>query len=223
MAVSMIWRIVVTSVLFLLGGCAPMYFPNKINTPLLGNQGEVQVGVFGATSGLDIQASFAATDQLGIMVNTSFLNEKADDAGNARKQNFGELGLGYLHRLGDKGRLEVFGGYGRASVQSAYNNGYFVDYADVDMNRIFIQPDVGFSGRVVEGALAMRFVIVNARQGNFSFTRSFLEPALTFKVGFPYVKFVTQAGLSLPLHSDNLVENQPVMLSFGLQGYINRK
>ncbi len=203
----------------LITGCAPMYIPNKVNTPLLSHKGESQVGGFIGSSGFDPQLSYAVTDHFGLMLNGSFQAGK-DSTNN--KHNFLEIGGGYYRKLSERGRFEVFAGYGAGNVQASYDNGIFRAYSDANVQRFFIQPDVGLTTRVVDAALAMRFVVVNARQNQFNLTRSFLEPAITIKLGYKYIKLVYQLGVSMPLNSNNLIEQQPVITSLGIQGYIGK-
>ncbi len=203
-----------------LGSCAPLYIPNRVNTPLLSHQGELQAGAFIGSAGFEPQASYAVTNHFGLLLNGSFTPGKADTTKDYSRNNFIELGLGYYRRLGERTRFELFTGYGFGNMYARYNNGYFTDYRDAAMQRVFIQPDIGFSTAVVDGGLAMRFVVVNARQGRLSITRSFLEPAVTLKAGFKYIKFVYQFGLSLPLNANDLMEQQPFVTSLGVQAYL---
>lgn len=204
-----------------LSSCAPMYIPNKVNIPLLSHAGELQVGAFGATSGLDPQVTYAITNHVAVMANGSFRNDEPDSTTtNYHKHSFGELGVGYYKQLSDNLRFEVFAGYGGGNIEALYSNSLFSDYAKTKIKRFFIQPDVGFTTKVVDPGLAMRFVIVNATQANQNITRAFLEPAVSLKAGFEYIKFVFQAGLSIPFQNDNMIEQEPFIAAVGIQAYL---
>jgi hypothetical protein len=207
----------------LMASCAPMYIPNKVNTPLFSEAGELQMGGYLGTSGFDPQVNYAVTDHIGLMFNGSFQAGNSDSTEAYNDHQFYELGAGYYTKFSEIGRFEVFGGYGFGNVKARYDNGFFVDYSDASVQRFFIQPDVGISSKIIDASFALRFVVVNAQQNNLNLTRSFMEPAFTLKVGFKYVKFVWQFGFSLPFNATYLIEQQPFIGSIGIQGYINKR
>lgn len=57
---------------FLFSGCVTLYKPNTINSPLLKEAGELNVGGALGISGsglLNLQASYAPINRIGIMIN----------------------------------------------------------------------------------------------------------------------------------------------------------
>jgi hypothetical protein len=157
------------------------------------------------------------------MANGSFQNQETDSTGDFQRHRFVELGLGYFMKLNEFGRFEVFGGYGFGDLQAKYDYTLFKDYSDMRFGRVFIQPAIGFSNKIVDLSFASRFVIIMIEQNTLTFNRTFFEPCFTAKTGYKYVKFVAQIGYSIPFNSNDIVEYQPFMFSVGLHFTINKK
>ncbi len=203
--------------------CTPAYVPNVINTPLLSNKGEFQCAIHTGTAGNDPQFAYAITDNIGVMLNGSFANRTSDSTDDFHKHQFVEIGSGYFTKLGNSGRFEVFGGFGLGKLKAKLDNNLWMSYEDVTSNRIFIQPAIGAATEIFDASLAARFVMVNMKQSSAKNTGLFLEPVMTTKVGYKYVKLVFQLGLSFPLNSKTReFSYQPFIFSIGLNGYIGR-
>ena len=200
--------------------CSPSYVPNVINTPLLSNQGEFQMGIHTGLSGTDPQFAYAVTDHVGLMLNGSFANRKSDSSDSYHKHNFGELGAGYFTKFLDNGRLEVFTGMGFGNLRAKFDSEIFNSSSDVHTKRIFIQPAIGAKTNIFDGSFATRFVFLNIYQGNKNINAVLFEPAITAKVGYKYAKAVFQFGFSLPLSATDNYYYQPFLFSIGLQGFI---
>lgn len=220
--------IVLFNALFLwsiLISCAPAYTPNIVNTPLLSSKGEFQAVIGTGTSGVDPQLAYAITDHIGVMANASFANRS--DSANFHKHSFVELGGGYTISIGDAGRFEIFGGGGMGSVDAMYEEGIFYGRSKATFNRFFIQPSVGAVTDIFEGAFTPRLVFVNMHHTTDSLSYHsfdpFIEPTITVKIGWKYVKMMLQVGLSLPLSEIKNYGNQPFMFSVGLIGKIPGK
>ncbi|MAX71143.1 MAG: hypothetical protein CMC76_08595 [Flavobacteriaceae bacterium] len=149
------------------------------------------------------------------MVNGSF--KKENDKGN--KHSFVELGLGYYTKLGENFRFETFGGIGKGEYTFLEDNGpEDLTLNDVELTRYFIQPTIGFTTNVFDASFTPRFVFANIVENSTKDNGLFIEPIITGKFGFKYLKAITQFGLSIPLeNSSNNFNNQPFLISFGLQ------
>lgn len=200
--------------------CAPAYTPNIVNTPLFSSKGEIQAAIGTGTSGFDPQLAYAITDHIGVMANASFANRS--DSANFHKHSFKELGVGYTIPIGDAGRFEVYGGGGWGSVDAMYHSGIFDGRSNATYNRFFIQPSVGAVTDIFEGAFTPRLVFVNMHNDIDSLKTNaidpFIEPTMTVKIGWKYVKMMFQVGLSLPFAEVKNYGNQPFMFSIGLIG-----
>lgn len=100
----------------LLASCSSLYFPPPPQAPLLTQKGEFSGGIHtNFSNNLSLQGAYAITSGLGAMGSASFLHTSS-----SRKDvdhNFGELGLGYFTRLGDRRVLEVYGGIGSGTTR----------------------------------------------------------------------------------------------------------
>jgi len=129
--------------------------------------------------------------------------------------------------MGEHGRLELLGGYGMGNVDAHFKGVIFDYYTKTTIKRIFIQPSIGNVSDVFEIAFTPRLVFVHVKSPldtlNTYPTDPFLEPTLTLKVGWKYIKFVTQFGISLPLVKYTYYINEPIMFSIGFVGKIPGK
>ncbi len=208
----------------IINGCAPAYVPNVVNTPLLSNKGEFQAAIYTGSSGIDPQFAYAITGNTGIMLNGSFTNTASSSASYYDKHQFVESGIGYYCKIGEIGRFETFGGYGMGKVRAEFDNFQGSAYSDANFNRIFIHPTIGITTKIFDGSFTPRVVMVNMYQAANNSSVIFLEPVITFKIGYKYVKAVIQFGISMPYNSSDIGFNhQPFLFSLGLQGFFNKK
>lgn len=221
--------LIIISVFGIFTSCSPEYIPNMVNSPMLSNQGEFQATIATGTSSFDAQTAFAITDNLGIMVNGSYGNETNDSSDDFHKHAFIEGGFGYYNKIGDKGRYEIFGGYGFGKVKGYYENVLFdSQITDAKYNRFFIQPAIGLSTGIYDGSFSPRIVVVqmDPKGANFETGQynSFFEPVITSKIGYKYVKFIVQFGFSFPIGDQELnYDHQPFIFNFGFNFNFGRK
>jgi hypothetical protein len=225
------WHIayVLLSLLGFITSCSPEYIPNMVNSPMLSNQGEFQATVATGTSNFDAQTAFAITDNIGIMVNGSYGNETNDSTDDFHKHLFFEGGLGYYDKIGTKGRYEIYGGFGTGKAEGYYDNALVgSQITDANYNRFFIQPGIGMSTGIFDGSFSPRVVFVqmnpkgpNFETGNYN---AFIEPVITSKIGYKYVKFIVQMGASFQLGDQELTyEHQHFIFNFGINLNFGRK
>lgn len=207
-----------------LSACAPAYVPNVVNTPLLSNRGEFQAGLYTGTNGFDPQLTYAVTDHIGLMLNGSFANRKPKTSSNYHQHSFLELGAGYYTKLDDIWRFEAFGGAGMGSLQAENYGGLWDAYSSVNSMRIFIQPDIGLTTKVVDFGFGTRFVLVDMYQGTASSTGLFYEPVVTGRLGFNHVKFFVQMGFSAPVNGDVIdFDFEPLIFALGIHARFGNK
>ena len=217
---------------------------------MFSKKGELNVTGAHGKAGTDIQAAYSISNNSAIMLNGSFgskiqtdidsgsslttssNNAKTLSRSNEYKDgyhfNFVEGGYGFFltPKKGSDFRAEVFGLIGRGYAES-FNE--LINYrAYGNYMRYSIQGDIGYAGKMTEGALSLRvgyldFSGLNATHpsdmssGSASIqpasaknayssgkTNSFfIDPAVTFRVGYKGMKFFLQSGMSIPL-SNNL-------------------
>jgi len=197
-----------------LSSCAPAYVPNAFNVPLIKNEHQTSIAVYGGTSGFDAQVSGAVYKHLALMGNYSHANnpQTGKDSSGFRKHNFSEAGIGYSFLKEEKPIcLEVFTGYGEGNSSSrAASGGLYVNKGDVvsgDYSRYFIQGDFGFTSSIVEVGVAVRGSYVDFT--NYSVDRNasssyyhnladwYIEPAGFVRVGYKFIKAQFQIGASI--------------------------
>jgi len=214
--VALIWLVA--------GSCAPAYVPNVVNSPMFSNKGEFQASGHGGIAGFDPQLSYAITDHLGVMLNGSFANRTSDSTDNFHKHRFFEAGAGYYQNIGTIGRFEAYGGGGFGKLNTYKDAGFWLANAQVDVMRFFVQPAIGMSTDVFDGSFATRLVALNMKQDSQSNTGVLIEPVITAKVGYRFVKAVFQFGISLPLNDEQIdFTYQPFIFSIGLQATFGEK
>lgn len=129
-----------------------------------------------------------------------------------------ELGAGYYTTFGHKKRgvFEIYGCYGHANGGDENTHG--------TLNRIFIQPDIGYRNKVIDVILStricnLRYNLIASNGSPYSSSYApqnstnygFIEPAITFRVGYKFAKFQLQYINSLSMrhnewsHSENIL------------------
>lgn len=220
---------VILGVVAVFASCSPEYIPNMVNSPMFTNAGEFQATIATGNSDFDAQTAVAITDHIGIMINGSYGNETSDSSDNFHKHRFIEAGVGYYEKIGTKGRFEVFGGYGFGEAKGFFENNWFDDeITNAKYNRFFVQPGIGISTGIFDGSFSPRLVLVqmNPKGANFDASQynTFFEPVITSKIGYKYVKFIAQFGVSVPMSDTELTyDHQHFIFNFGLNFNIGRK
>ncbi len=224
-------------VLLLATSCAPLYRSTVVNTPLFQEKGSFQGSVHTGTHGTDAQGAYAITDNVFVLANGSWFdstdeNDTTDET--YSKHSLAELGAGYVHTFADQGVVEVAGGYGNGKVKG-YNS-YWSDDADIvtgRMHKLFFQPSIGATGDVGDVAFSPRLVWLdhyniesntdNKALANSKSFDAFFEPSITGRVGYKFVKFQAQLGLSLPVSSSSVpYDYQPLLFSIGVHFDLER-
>ncbi len=206
--------------LFLFTSCYHVYYaPNTPNVSLLTEKEELRVNA-GLISGLDsefgggdLQVAYSPANNFAVMANgfsVSRKEETSETRTESGKGTYAELGLGFYQPMDLKKRwlFEGYAGFGGGSVKSDYGNG---ETSRVTVNKLFLQPAIGFKFDYVELAFSPRLSYVSwkaksvksadegvmrdmnyiAKNPNFLT----LEPALILRAGHKNVK--AQLGLTL--------------------------
>jgi hypothetical protein len=140
---------------------------------------------------------------------------------------FCEVGSGYYTKLGVNGRFDVYGGYGMGTAESRYmENGpyYLRSYSSGRFSRIFIQPGIGYTNNIYTSSFALRISRVNfydlrkdpimdaeAEKSTF-----FFELVFTSKIGYKWIKYMIQFGVSIPTSRNLAFEHEFIIFNTGL-------
>lgn len=204
---SRVFSLHALGLIIILNSCAPAYVPNVVNAPMLHNGGEINANVGIGTNGLDPQIAFGLSDHIGLMVNGSISYPNNDSS---HIHRFVEVGTGFYGGSNDV-IFEIYGGYGVGYVESTFQGGIVFEnkYTDANYQRIFIQPGVGTTTKIIDFSFNPRLVFVemDIKDPDFTISSSydlFIEPTFTIRLGFRNVKFYSQMGFSIPLDEENL-------------------
>lgn len=213
----------ILGIIFLIQSCMPpAYIPNVVNTPLLSDKDEFQASLHYSTSGYDAQFAYAVTENIGVMLNGNMESWRSDTSDEYHKHFLLESGAGYYTKLSEKGRTEIFAGFGLGQVDIKDYN-YFYPTTKSMYNRAFIQPAIGFTTKIVDFSFATRFSMVSMDNSIAKDILFYFEPAATVKVGYKQVKSVFQLSWSLPMNrNENILISRLIVFSIGVQGFFNK-
>lgn len=227
---NLYFYLIVATVLFSSQAChRNIYVPNTQNVTLFQDKGDTQVNVGYS----NLQVAHAIGNNIGLMLNSQYtLGDKTSPSyGNAlfedtpSKRNIIEIGAGYFDTVNDKGfNFEIYGGAGIGEIEFQPRPENAQDYFYAKNSRFFIQPAFGFSKTIVDLAFSMRFSHLNyfnSATSNYQYnpeasaseqdlnnlensSYSFVEPAITFRVGWKYVKFHTQIVVPYQIGGRNI-------------------
>jgi hypothetical protein len=210
-----------------------LYTSNTVNAPLLKHRGETQ---FTITKN-DAQAAVAVTNHIGIIANGFYRNYERDNY-----KHFGQLveaGVGkYRTMFGEHLVFENYLGLGYARVykqQEFLNSNKEAIIGSFNTNgaKVFLQPSVGYASKFVDVAFTPRFSMVkymNFTSENYTedqlqqehlangeLTRLpyfFMDPTLTIRIGYRYLKAQVQYGRIVNL--GNFIEHPSDFSSIGI-------
>ena len=225
--------------------CNVMYSPSMQNTPLLQEKKEVVAnigindiqGAYAVTDHVGVMLNGyynngASNDYSSYDYYDSWSRQE-------RKQWHVEAGAGYFNKLNDNAIVEIFGGlgYGSSSLRNYAKDSIneiptLKSSYNADLMRFFVQPAIGYSIDNFHVSFSTRILFqkyLNANSFGYSLVElyddklldmdksvyAFLEPALTLRYGFKYVKFQAQAMLSYKYNVDRL-NYMPVVFSIGM-------
>lgn len=200
------------------------YVPNTQNIPLFREKNEYRFSgtlAEGAESSCkEVQAAYSITDHIGVMAD--FMSAKGGDISaneNWGKGNYFDGAIGYFKPVGKYGVFEIYGGIGGSSqhhnyITPSYTHGTtsssFGGTSDLSFTKIFAQPSFGFTTKGFDIVASTRICVLtfnsvdNQISGDVDEYNSlnnisdgshlFLEPAITIRGGWKYVKLQLQAS-----------------------------
>jgi hypothetical protein len=224
----------------LLCSCSHYYYVANIqNVPLFKEKNEFRFT--GAYAGGDestcgeAQAAYSFTDHMGIMA--GFMSAKGGDVSgkNYGKGNYLEGAIVYYNPAGEFGVFEIYGGAGVSSQHHEYSTSYYSEYygsSDVSFIKLFVQPSFGLTLNFCDIAFSTRIgslsyyninnkIIGNVDEYNDLYTVAnknhfILEPSVTLRGGWKYIKVQVQAGYAGIVNKPELYFGEDWHLSIGL-------
>lgn len=146
-----------------------------------------------------------------------------------------DLGAGYYTVVNEEGLFEFYGGLGFGNIKRRGITNLSYDY-DANYLRIFIQPSIGFTHKhfTLSGGIrcmlerftefnalndpALRYTIANKDQLGTDVTAQnfvFIQPFMQMQIGYKYVWFNCQLGLSAQV-SGGAIGDNPFYGSLGI-------
>jgi len=212
-------RLLILCFIFL-SSCKLAYVPTSMHIPLHEEKGELISQVYFGNTGVGANSSFAATDNLAIMVGGHYLGDELLTHYSL------EGSIGYFEKNDNNVFFESYlgGGYGfseRLPDQIHATGHYLGQY-----NKIYIQPAIGLKPGNWETALGLRTIYVSYNSfltpPIHNFNRVFFEPTLSFKYGWDSFKFSLQGGASIPMGKlPSTLDFFPVFVSFNISHYFS--
>ncbi|MCD4664562.1 MAG: hypothetical protein K8R68_04760, partial [Bacteroidales bacterium] len=201
------------------------YIASTVNAPIFNDKGQFEGCFLAGTNGFDLQLAYTPIYHLGIIASGSFDDRENSEDDTFHKHKSFEFGLGYYKKIKEKFAFEAYGGYGFGNMEGYYNETVnfdfwiinstlnFEDYDKAEYRKYFIQPLIGYCGRVFEGGVALRFAGVDMTviDENISEFLVFWEPVVVAKVGHKHVKFISQLGLCLPIGYETTHDGTPIL------------
>lgn len=209
-----------------MNGCITLYQPNAINSPLLSEEGEGNIGgsIGFSGSGLyNIQGSYAVAPNTGIMLNGMYKHRDRDLQPGTEKLRIGmvETGIGYFKPFGSKsnGLFQFYGGAGMGQSQDRYT-GQSEPAPEVRSSyyNVFLQPGIALKNENFQLSFDLRanyvklydikaYLYEKFEWWNTDFnykqdtTIDFinLESAITMRTGGEKLKAMFQLGFILPV------------------------
>jgi len=205
-------------ILISFSSCTTMYYPNKVNMPLIAEKGDIEISLGhsefdaqpGPRKGTELQSAYAFSKHFAGMANLSFGN--TNEGASFYNYDQVEGAVGFYTRMGKHWRFNTFLGYGQLR-----SSGRTVDYNAEERNahfdKFFLQPGIAFASKYFDISLAIRGFSVKeestksvdytdyngltTRQESTSVQEQMgIEPAMTIQVGYDPIKFFMQGGFS---------------------------
>lgn len=232
--------------LLVLSGCATLYKPNAINSPMLKDQGEFSVTTAAGTVGcgfMNMQLSASPVKHLGLMANGMyhFRQRENDDSSIDKLRIYSfSFGAGYYSMMGNsqKWMFQCYNGFGFGKSKDG------IDYANepdpivrAKFFNVFSQPGFALTGKYFDMAFDLRINYVHMHDifanqyeefdwwnNDFEFhsdtSLNFvnLEPTITMRMGKGNLKGMMQFGLTIPaINADSyFLANPDSWLGVGL-------
>lgn len=216
--------------LLLGAACVPMYVPSAPNIPQVNSQGDLQLGAYMGSNGIDLQGSYALTDHTAIM---GALSGPIATNNNHNRHLYLEGGYGIMNKRPQGLRASAFVGVG-AGVSSGesvitINGSSYNRSAEGAYWKPFLQGNVGFHNDFIDAGLSSRVALLSFSYADIDGQTPeqppaslMIEPTTYLALGWKSVKISTFIGLSLATSENIGFEYYPFMFGTGLQFLIDK-
>lgn len=215
---------------------APGHFPDPINAPLLRKNGEIRLSASLGQKGegVHVKGSSAVNDRIALMAAGSYAQQDNCPSCNVSVRRHFEFGVGRFDRTGSGLIREIYAGAGTGRFKASGNSGQWdpepeeITVGAGHYDQIFLQTEIGkrnrystFGGAArLSGYRYSRFTKMDGNGTVLPVVANpwglYLEPALTYDLGFRNLKTETQFGISIPLVEAEGIDGNRVWFSLGL-------
>jgi hypothetical protein len=136
--------------------CAPLYIPNKINTPFFEKKNDAVLTV-AASQGAEVQAAYSLGNHTGIIANGMIV--KKEESSKYTRHRLLEAGVGYYGKLNSLFAFDAFAGAGVGTGSAGeYANILSGPYREVyaRYQKVFVQSSLQFNSDRFSNALSVR-------------------------------------------------------------------
>jgi hypothetical protein len=208
-----------------LSSCAPayLYMPGIASSPLLSEQGEVQLSAYTGSFGYTGRVAYAPLQNVGIITTGAFTARQKEN--NQRTEFlYGEVAAGGFLPVKENVILELYSGYGRGSSLNLDSIGLKIKDGEKSAyyTRMFLHMNVGWKSEMFHSGLALRTAYLKFNEFNFSSAVMF-EPTVFTRIGSEILKVEAQLGYSLPISQQGEFTMQNINFNVGLNFAFNQR
>ena len=212
---------------FCMLGCSHVYYvPPAQNVPLFKEKNEVRIAAnYSQDVGkeFDIQAAYSITERFAIMTNfCSVADDVSEPQQSYGEGNYFDAAFGFYKPLDRNWVFEIYGGIGTSNQKHRYMDyNEPVSTAELSFISFFLQPNIGFTSKAFDVAVATRLSNItfhSIKDNRVSIQNEYdalsrisanknsflIEPSLTLRVGWKYVKLQAQGLYSKHLSNQYL-------------------
>ena len=212
---------------FIIFSCGPIYYaPNATVVPLFTERHQLASAASTADNGIQLDGAFSISDHVMLSASGSFVRPKEDNMGNGGTGNLIELGGGYFQPVNERFVMGINSLLGFGDMENHYPSAN--GSVESNLFRWSVFPYVGYRSKIIEAILSTRLVGVhyssvkgqltlnNIEQAAYLSSHAnqmYVEPALTFRIGYKNVFFQLQDVISINLSDSDFPDDNNTLLA----------
>ncbi len=156
-----------------------VYAPNPLNMPLAKDKNEGKAKIYTGLNESGYQLSYSVINHVLIHTDGSYYDHQGESGSSMRTHVEG--GIGLFQRIENNGCFEILGGYGYGMGRGGYTSSVFsfgppeneVTSLNGYYQKIYIQPDIGFSHHNFDFGIGFRYAVLNVH--NLTYSRNYVD------------------------------------------------
>lgn len=206
-----------TVLALLFQSCNIAYLPTTVQSPIFENEGDANATAAVTFAGSNFGAAYAINDFLMATADLTVKTNPNRDS-NTLSQTIGSVGFGAYKSFDDGFMIGALGGLGFGSFRNfdSFSN----SFVNSNITKIFATPYFGKSNEFFTFKMGSRLMFTSQELGFQRRSGFYFEPFINLEVGYEYIKFFSQGGLSLPFNN-NTLDGNPLMFSLGVSYNLN--